>query len=238
MTPSRLTRILNVLDARTNDLFLLLDHVHKQRNHAAALRSCDAMGLQSMHVVGKAEEHRAFSGTAMGSHRWVDVFHHDTIEHALRFVREKGMQLLVASGERCKNVCDRASLVHYKEVDYCQPTAIVMGAENSGPSDASIASADAYVYIPIAGMVESLNVSVAAAILVNEAREQRLARAYEAGKLSKSERQRLMFLWGYPRLAALCLEKNLPLPIIDDNGDIQDVDHEWRRLVNKNLSNQ
>ena len=73
MTPERIARLREVLDKRQPDLTVVTDFVHKQRNLSAIVRNCDAVGIQSMHAVIGDEDYKAFRGTAMGSHQWVDV---------------------------------------------------------------------------------------------------------------------------------------------------------------------
>ncbi len=221
MTPERFKKIQQVLSQRQLDLTVVLDHVHKHRNHAAILRTCDAVGIQQMHVVVKEQDHRPFRGTAMGSQSWVDVAKYDSLSDALGVVRDQGMQLLVA------NKSDRA--LAYTDIDYCRPTALVMGAEKKGVSDAALEMADKEVYVPMLGMVESYNVSVAAAIILNEARQQRSDSVYaQKWGLSDAQWQHYVFRWGYSRLADFCDLRGIPYPEIDSRGDIVDPDGEWR----------
>lgn len=229
MTPERLEKIKRVLERRQRDLTVVLDHVHKHRNHAAVLRTCDAVGIQRMHVVVDESEHLPFRGTAMGSQQWVDVCKYSDIKAAVAGVREsfgeeKNVQLLVA------NMSEDA--VPYTEIDFCQPTALIMGAEKKGVSDASLSSADRQIYVPMLGMVESLNVSVAAALILNEAREQRSKNDYDKNaRLTEAEYQHYLFRWGYPRLAGFCDLRGIPYPEVDEQGDIVDPDGSWREAA-------
>ena len=224
MTPERLERIKKVLANRQLDLTVLLDHVHKHRNHAAILRTCDAVGIQQMHVVVDESEHRPFRGTAMGSQQWVDVCKHVSMEAAVRTVQKKDMQVIVA------NISEKA--LPYSEIDYCQPTALIMGAEKKGASDNALELADAEVFVPMLGMVESYNVSVAAAIILNEARQQREKNNYlKSSQLSGAEYQTYLFRWGFPRLAKFCDLRKIPYPEVDETGDIVDPNGEWRELA-------
>lgn len=223
MTPERLKKIKAVLSNRHTDLTVLLDRVHKGRNHAAILRSCDAVGIAKMHIVGDSKEHRPFKGTALGSHQWVDVMHHQSIETAVLRLQAQGMSVVAAAvGERS---------ISYRDIDYCKPTALLFGAENQGVSEAALSLVDQRVFIPMLGMIESFNVSVAAGIILNEAREQRRCQSYTHGRLSEGEWQHYMFRWGFPRLAAFCDEREISYPSVDDNGDIVDPKGEWRELA-------
>jgi len=224
MTPSRLAKIKQVLSSRQYDLTVVLDHVHNHRNHAAILRTCDAVGIQQMHVVVDPHDHRPFRGTAMGSQQWVDIERYLTQAQALQAVKSQGMQIVVANKS--------AKAVAYNEIDYCQPTAIVMGAEKKGPSDTTLACADKEIYIPMLGMVESYNVSVAAAIILNEARQQRASSVtYQPCALTPEQYQRCLFRWSYTRLASFCDDRAIPYPLVDEQGHIVDPNGEWRALA-------
>ena len=225
MTPERATKITSVLNARQPDLTLIADRIHKGRNLAAIVRSCDAVGMGQIHAVMSEDEFRPFKGTAMGSNQWVDVALHDDISAPIDWARQRGMQILVADvddqpDKRC---------VSYSEVDYSRPSAIVMGSEIKGVSTFSREQADTNIYIPMVGMVESLNVSVAAAIILNEARAQRQrAGYYQQRRISAAHFQQLFFRWGYPRLAAFCQLRGIDFPPLLANGDIDDPDGHWR----------
>ena len=73
MTPERIERLRRVLDRRQPDLTVVTDFVHKQRNLSAIVRVCDAAGVATRYPVLGEEDYRAFRGTAMGSHNWVEV---------------------------------------------------------------------------------------------------------------------------------------------------------------------
>lgn len=236
MTPERAKKIKNVLDNRRIDLTVILDHVHKHRNHAAILRTCDAVGIQKMHVVTTEEEHRPFRGTAMGSHQWVDVVKHEMIEIAIKKIKKDNFTIIAANNS--------GKAIDYREVDYTQPVALVMGAEKKGVSNNALSFVDQEVFIPMYGMVESYNVSVAAAIILNEAISQRNAvrNKVENKKLTAEEYQYYFFKWGYPRLAEFCDLRNIPYPEVDVHGDIVDPEGRWRAIakerevLNKNKS--
>ncbi len=223
MTPKRAEKINAVLSLRQPDLTLIADCVHKARNLAAIVRSCDAVGVGDIHAVMSADEFKPYRGTAMGSNQWVDMHIHNNSEQAIVAVKQQGMQLIVAdSGDKNGQPFDT--------VDYTCPTAIVMGGEIDGVSAYSYEQADALIYIPMVGMVESFNVSVAAAIILNEARAQRQrAGLYQQTRINHASYQRLFFRWGYPRLANFCDSRGIPYPTILSNGDIDDPEGRWRR---------
>lgn len=222
MTPERYQRIRDMLAKRQTDLTVCLERVHKPHNVSAVVRTCDAVGIHKVHTVW--EDLYSFrSGTAMGSQHWVQVQTHRQIEHAIGHLKQQGMQVLVT------NLSDHA--VDYREIDYTQPTAVIFGQEKYGVTDEAIAMADQDIKIPMVGMVQSLNVSVAAALVLYEAQRQRqLAGLYDVQHLSEEECQRVLFEGGYPTLTKVCKQKGIPYPPIDDAGRIDAAEDWWQQM--------
>ena len=197
MTPERLAKFQQVLDNRQPDMTLIADQVNKPQNLSALIRTADAVGIQQVHAVVPEIGYRDFNGTARGSGQWVDVLSHDNFEHAADCVQAQGMKILAA------HFSDRA--VDYRDVDYTQPVAILMGAEMRGVSQAAADRADAHILVPMVGMVGSLNVSVAAGIILAEAQRQRQAVGlYQQARLDPELRRDLLFRWCHSRVAAYC----------------------------------
>ncbi|MYM62452.1 tRNA (guanosine(18)-2'-O)-methyltransferase TrmH [Pseudomaricurvus sp. HS19] len=213
MTPERYATIRRVLDYRQPDLTVITDEVHKGRNLSAIVRTCDAVGIPRLHCVEPRKGYRAYRGTALGSHKWVDTRLHNSIGAAVEEVRAQGFRVVAA------NLSERA--VDYRQLDYTQPTALLLGTEKEGVSPEGLEMADAEVIIPMVGMVESFNVSVAAAIILTEVRYQRQqAGLYDQSRLDQEEYQRLLFRWCQPVVSAYCDERGLDYPPLDDEGEI------------------
>ncbi|RLQ23763.1 tRNA (guanosine(18)-2'-O)-methyltransferase TrmH [Seongchinamella sediminis] len=213
MTPERIARLRAVLDKRQPDLTVITDFVHKQRNLSAIVRNCDAVGIQTVHAVIGDEDYRAFRGTAMGSHSWVDVERHREPLAVLASLKAEGYQVLAAHlGQHT---------VDYRALDYTRPTAILLGAERRGVSDAALSRVDHCIAIPMVGMVESYNVAVAAGIILAEAQRQRAAAGmYQSPRLDAPTWQRLFFEWGHPKVRDYCRERGLAYPPLDADGEI------------------
>ena len=226
MTPARLSKIKQVLAQRQPDLTVITDHVHKGRNLSAIIRTCDAAGIQDITaVVEEDESYRAFLRAAMGSHQWVDVHKQIGLEAAIDNQKKHGFQVVAAHpGDGAKD---------FREIDYTKPTAILLGAELVGVSAEGLQLADELVVIPMMGMVASLNVSVAAAIILTEVQYQRQqAGLYNGPRITNKQYEELIFRWGYPRLAKFCQQRHIPYPKLSDDGDIIDT-AEWRKAVDK-----
>ena len=210
VTPERYKRIRAVLARRSMDLTVIMDRVHKPHNLSAIVRSCDALGVARAHAVAphRLQVHRH---TSSGSGRWVEVVVHRTIEEAAHEVRSRGLQIVAAH---------RGSDARPAEtVDLTRPTAILVGSELEGLSGEALAVADQCVEVPMRGMVESFNVSVATAILLYEAVRQRsLSAEYRPSRLTPEEQRRLAFEWSYPRVARACRASGEPYPTLDEDG--------------------
>lgn len=215
MTPERFQRIRAVLERRQNDLTVLLENVHKPHNFAAVLRTADAVGLYKAHAVVTDRQLRTSLVSASGADKWVGVELHETTGAAISALRESGSRILAA------HPTDDA--VDYRSVDFTQPTAVLFGQELDGLSDEALEAADLKIQIPMAGFVASLNVSVAAAVVLFEAMRQRTeAGLYERSRLERDEFERTLFEWSQPRLAELCRRRGVPYPRLGNKGELLD----------------
>ena len=222
MSPERYQRIREVLEKRQTDLTVCLENVHKPHNVSAVVRTCDAVGIHRVHTVWE-KQYQFRRGTAMGSQQWVRQTNHMNIADAMTDLKGQGMQVLVT------NLSDTA--VDFRDIDYTKPTAILFGQEKYGATDEAKALADQDIVIPMMGMVQSLNVSVAAALVLYEAQRQRtIAGMYNTQHLAEEECQALAFENGYPRLFKLCQRKGLALPPINELGEIAADDSWWQEM--------
>ncbi|MGC3835018.1 tRNA (guanosine(18)-2'-O)-methyltransferase TrmH [Moritella viscosa] len=216
MTPERLERITKMLQHRQPDLTVCMESVHKPHNLAAVVRTCDAVGVNNVHAVWSVRPTKVSGGTATGSQNWVKVHSHDN------------MQVLAT------NLSDTA--VDFREIDYTKPTAILMGQEKTGISAEALALADQDIIIPMVGMVQSLNVSVATATILYEAQRQRdNAGMYQGeSKLSAEEQHKIYFEGGHPIYAKACKRKGLAYPELDEEGQIVADKSWWDALRSSN----
>ncbi|MEB3307586.1 MAG: TrmH family RNA methyltransferase [Cyanobacteriota bacterium] len=212
--PRRLERLKAVLDRRMADLTVLLEQVDKPHNLSAILRSCDAVGVLEAHGVCLRGRLPTFNKTARGSEKWVPLHRHASGLEAAKALKQQGFRLY---GTRLA-----ADALDYRCCDFTGPTAFVLGAERWGLSNELAAVVDQAIVIPMGGMVESLNVSVAAAVLLFEALRQRQAagRVPSQGEgLDPDRYARLLFEWAYPRLAAQCQQQGRPYPALSVDLD-------------------
>ncbi|WP_076539542.1 tRNA (guanosine(18)-2'-O)-methyltransferase TrmH [Shewanella sp. UCD-KL21] len=223
MSPERLARINQMLDNRQVDLTVCLDKVHKSQNIAAVVRTADSVGIHQIHAVMPDNSLWVSGNTASGSQQWVNTVNHRSFDDAKQVFKAQKMQVLATT------FSDTA--VDFREIDYTQPTAIIMGNERDGVSAEAIAAADQHIIIPMIGMVQSLNVSVAAALVMYEAQRQRQqANMYGSRQLDHSYCQTMLFEQGHPIFAKACRRKNIPYPAIDLQGQIDASDEWWQRM--------
>ncbi len=214
VTKERFQKISAMLDKRQPDLSVLAENVHKPHNLSAILRSCDAVGIGVVHAVNPTGGVPTFNETSASADKWVELKVHASLQGAHAALGN--VQLLAA------HFSDHAQ--DYRDVDYTVPTCILMGNEKHGVSEEAAARADAHIIIPMLGMVQSLNVSVAAAVILFEAqRQRREAGFYDSSRLSEAERRRLAFGYLHPRQAAQLSALGQPFPALDGDGDIMPV---------------
>ncbi len=204
-----------MLNCRQPDLTICMEQVHKPHNISAVIRTADAVGVHQVHAIWPTSRMKTLVSSAAGSNSWVQVKTHRTIQDAVGHLKNEGMQVLAT------NLSEHA--VDFREIDYTRPTCILLGQEKTGITAEALKLADRDIIIPMTGMVQSLNVSVASALILYEAQRQRqIAGMYqrEDSPLDEEEQQRLLFEGGYPVLARVAKHKGLPRPYIDHQGQI------------------
>lgn len=190
-TARRQQRIRRVLERRQPDLAVVLEDVHDPHNVSAVLRSCDAVGVLDVHVVYVTEEmpRKAFARkTSASAAKWMRIHRHTSIAACYGALRERGMTILAAA------LASESEDLH--ALDLTRPTALVFGNEMRGVSADALSHADGAFRVPMMGMVESLNISVACAVTLYEALRQRAtAGQYDRPSLDAAELEALTAAW-------------------------------------------
>ena len=192
-TEARLARIDASLLQKQPSLQVMLDSVYNSQNLSTIIRTSDAVGILDIYYSTPANETlRIHKTITQGAHRWTRR-HRITEADKVKFLEQKkieGFQVVVTHLE------ERA--VSYREIDYTKPTLIVMGNEKEGVSPELIAEATDIIVIPMQGMVQSLNVSVATALILYEAQRQiENAGMYDMPQLSLEKREEIKAAWVY-----------------------------------------
>ena len=191
LNEKRIEKIENTLKRKQPSLEIFLDNVDSSQNISAIIRSCDGVGVLNFYYSNKENKDTKIHKTiTQGSHHWLYRERVDS-ENKIAFLEAKqreGFQLLVT------HLNEKS--ISYRKVDYTKKTMLVMGNEQEGISQEVLALADEVVLIPMRGMAQSLNVSVATALLLYEA-ERQLDRAgyYEKEQLSFERQEEIKFEW-------------------------------------------
>jgi tRNA (guanosine-2'-O-)-methyltransferase len=190
LTPQRQLRFAEVLDQRTRRITVVLEDMYGSHNIGAVLRTCDAFGIQDVHVIEDTREFQLEPEVALGSQKWLTLHRYREVPDprgaCVAALRQAGYRLLAAS--------PHAGAPAPEEIDVSVPSALLFGTEKDGLTSELQALADGAVRIPMCGFVESLNVSVAAAVclypMVN-----RLRRGPSGWGLTEAEREPLLLEW-------------------------------------------
>lgn len=186
MMEERSERFRRVVENRSFSVCLVVEGLSDIGNISAAFRSADALGIQSVHVVASDsyKRYRNNRHVSMGAEKWLDIELWDTPKDCFKVLKSRGYRIATTHlGMDTVSIYD---------MDWSQPTAIVVGNEGSGISEEALELSDLYCSIPMNGMVDSFNVSVAAGILMHHAVCDRTARLGSHGDLSEQEKEILM----------------------------------------------
>ena len=213
MTPERLDIIKKSLNMRQPDLTVIMENVCKPHNLAAVARTLEAVGGMDIHAITTRSSIRLSQMSAGGVRKWMPVNKHRSTAEGIEHLRQRGFQVIATTLSKESR--------DFRDVDYTHPCAILVGEELEGISEEAVSLADRHITIPIVGMVQSLNVSVAAALVLYEAYRQREAAGmYETCQIDKARWLKLLFEACHPQVARYCRQKNIPYPAIDDNAEL------------------
>jgi tRNA (guanosine-2'-O-)-methyltransferase len=192
MTPERTEKLITVLHKRQNDITVVLENVFDPHNISAVMRTCDAVGVQEIYVLNtKIARHKKWGAKSSSSAaKWLTVHQFEDAQACFNELRKKYSTILTTHLS--------SDAVDLYEIDMTRPIALVFGNEHSGVSDEIRAMADGNFIIPQAGIIRSLNISVACAVTLYEAYRQKLAAGhYKECKLKEPQLGILLKEWGF-----------------------------------------
>ncbi|WP_306566353.1 TrmH family RNA methyltransferase [Flavobacterium lindanitolerans] len=160
LTESRKEKFLKILEQRTNHFTIALEDVYQLHNTSAVMRSCEVFGIQNLHVVEEKYGKKIDKEIAMGAQKWVDVNRYNSNTECLKTLKEKGYQIIATTPHN-----DSCLL---REFDITKRSALFFGTERGGLSEEVMEEADGFLKIPMVGFTESLNISVSAAIVIQD----------------------------------------------------------------------
>jgi tRNA (guanosine-2'-O-)-methyltransferase len=180
----RKARIDEVVAHRTRTLVVVLDRLEDAFNMAAVLRTCEAMGVQEVHVVKNPEvPFQPNASVTQGCDKWLDIVKHETFADCRAALKARGFQLWVSAL--------RPGAVSLLEMSFDGKLALVFGNERYGVAEEAVEQADGVFWIPMRGFTRSLNISVATAASITRAVAWRAERRGPGGDLTPEEAQAL-----------------------------------------------
>ena len=188
-TEKRINKIRAVVLKRQPSLKIILEDIHDPHNVSAIFRTCDAAGIPKVSLLYNIEKFPKIGKKSSASaFKWIEKEKFKSVEECYKQLRLEGYKIYVSSiSEGAKDLY---------EIDFTEKVAIVMGNEHRGVSKEAEDLADEKFYIPMYGMVQSLNVSVSAAITIYEALRQRTAKSmYDKSELNDEEIEEWINKW-------------------------------------------
>lgn len=186
ISKDRKQRFLKVLQYRTRFITVAVEDIYQLHNTSAVLRSCEVFGVQDLHLIERRFGKRLDRKIAMGAQQWVTLYRHTRTKDCIEALRSRGYRIVATSPAEIGDTLE--------EFIIDRPAALFFGTEKEGLSSEVLEAADAHLRIPMAGFTESLNISVAAAIILyqftNEVRNSQLD-----WQLSESEMLELRLAW-------------------------------------------
>ncbi|MDR6301087.1 TrmH family RNA methyltransferase [Mesonia maritima] len=160
LTPRRKELFERIIAERTNHFTVAIEDVYQLHNTSAVIRSCDVFGIQNLHVTEERNRKRIDREIAMGAQKWVNINRYHTANDTVSTLKEKGYRIIATTPH------NDACLL--KDFDISQPSALFFGTEKQGLSQELMEKADGFLKIPMVGFTESLNISVSAAIILQD----------------------------------------------------------------------
>jgi tRNA (guanosine-2'-O-)-methyltransferase len=158
LSNSRKEKFSKVLSQRTKHFTVATEDVYQLHNTSAVIRTCDVFGIQEVNIVEEQNSKRIDSEIAMGAQKWVDLNRFDSIDDAIKGLKQKGYQIVATTPHTNDTLL--------QDFDVTKKSCFFFGRETEGLSQEVLDAADCFLKIPMVGFTESLNISVSAAIIL------------------------------------------------------------------------
>ena len=188
-TDERLQRIISTATTRQFSLQVVMENIHDPHNVSAIFRTCDAVGVPKISLLYTFDSFPRISKTSSSSaNKWIDVERFTDTAKCYDQLRSQGFKVYASMLNK--------NAVNIYDIDFTQKVALVFGNEKRGVSPEAEKLADETFYIPMRGMIQSLNVSVAVAVTLYEAQRQRvLKEMYSKSELPQADLDKLIDKW-------------------------------------------
>ncbi|MAI22659.1 MAG: rRNA methyltransferase [Crocinitomicaceae bacterium] len=191
ISKERLTRFDDALQQRTRRLCMVLENVYQSRNASAVMRSCDGMGIQDVHLIEDINPWVFNRGVSKGTPSWLTLHRYTNTQNPTASC----IQALRSSGYKIAVTSPHVNGYEAQTLPIDHPVAVVMGTEFKGASERMLEAADYHVFIPMRGMAESLNISVAAGMIMHRIMENIHKLPLEEWQLTAGEKEALLLDW-------------------------------------------
>ncbi|MFK8303291.1 TrmH family RNA methyltransferase [Capnocytophaga stomatis] len=186
ITEERKKRFSEILEYRTNHFTVAVEDVFQMHNTSAVIRSCEVFGVQQAHLIEQRFGKRLDAKIAMGAQKWVDTFRYDNTQECMDTLREKGYQIVATTPHK--------DAYFLSDFDISKKSAFFFGTEKDGLSKLVLNQADTFLKIPMVGFTESLNISVCAAIILQQLTE-KLRKSDVPWQLTEEEKMAIRIDW-------------------------------------------
>ncbi len=190
LTEERKEVFKKVLEDRTRHFTVILEDLYLKHNTSAITRSCDVFGIQDMHIIENNYKTYVSNPVGKGSQKWMTFHRYNSEDHntqaCIDTVKSKGYQIIATTPHDSSNFIT--------DFDVTKKSAFVFGVEKDGVSDMMLEQADGYLKVPMYGFTESLNVSVAAAIILQEV-STKVRKTDIAWQLTEEEKEDVYLQW-------------------------------------------
>ena len=194
MTPQRLEKLSSVLNKRQQDITVVLENVFDPHNISAVMRTCDAVGVQEIYILNtKIPRHKKWGPRSSSSAaKWLTIHQYENATECFSSLRKRYSSILTTHLS--------SDAVGLYQLDFIKSIALVFGNEHSGVSDEIRTLADGNFMIPQAGIIQSLNISVACAVTLYEAfRQKSMAGHYDQKRMEDVMYNELLKEWSFKK---------------------------------------
>lgn len=187
MMPERFDALRRAASMRTDYITVMTENMFHPQNASAIVRHCEAFGIRNIHTVETLCKFNPNLNIVRGTDKWIDIRRHESTAEAIRSLKADGYRIVATTPHRESCTPETFDVAKGR-------FALVFGTEKQGISDEVMASADEFLKIPMCGLVESLNVSASAAILIYML-SQRMRQEIADWRLNDEQLSQMLYRW-------------------------------------------
>ncbi|MCB0391225.1 MAG: RNA methyltransferase [Bdellovibrionales bacterium] len=179
LSESRWQRIQEVVAQRTLNIVPILEHIYDRGNISAVMRSAEAFGFVNFHVIDRPDgQFKPANRVSQGTDKWIRLKKHKNTTQCLTELKDKGFKIYATHLD---------ATISIEEIDFSQPSAVILGNEKEGVSQEALAMCDHKFMIPMYGFAQSFNISVAGALCFYHIHNYRKQKLGSSGDLSEKD---------------------------------------------------